>query len=213
VLGALAATAGLPRLASALPSRRKVGIVGGGMAGVSLAWLLDGPCDVVLLEARDSIGGNVQSLEVEVDGQAYVVDIGAQFFHPGPYPTYTQLLSVLGLYPPGPPGATESHSFPASITLATASRPLPRFVSPVLPDRVWPLFARWNRPGLEAFAVGFAAAKAREEAGASWALTLEAGSRPWACRGPSGKAGCSRGRPRSAPGTSSSAGPSPPGPP
>ncbi len=38
------------------------------MAGVSLAWMLDGERDVVLLEARDSIGGNVQSVDVDLLG-------------------------------------------------------------------------------------------------------------------------------------------------
>jgi predicted NAD/FAD-binding protein len=47
-------------------------------------------------------------------------------------------------------------------------------VSPILPDRLWPAFAGWNRPGLEAFATAFAAAKAREEADAGWGLTLGA---------------------------------------
>jgi predicted NAD/FAD-binding protein len=111
---------------------------------------------------------------VEQDGQVFVVDVGAQFFHPGPYPTYVGLLTLLGLFPPGPPAPSESHSFPASITLSAGARRLPRFVSPVIPGRVWPLFAPWNRAGLQAFAAAFAAAKAREEADASWGLTLGA---------------------------------------
>jgi len=49
VLGALAGAALLPGSSSGEDvSRRQVGIVGGGMAGVSLAWLLDGQCEVVL---------------------------------------------------------------------------------------------------------------------------------------------------------------------
>ena len=56
------------------------------MAGVSLAWLLDGAYDVTLLEARESIGGNVRSVDVALDGHEFVVDMGAQYFHPGPVP-------------------------------------------------------------------------------------------------------------------------------
>ena len=33
-----------------------VGIIGGGMAGVSLAWMLDGARNVVLLESGDTVG-------------------------------------------------------------------------------------------------------------------------------------------------------------
>ena len=99
VLRTLGAAAGLPVLGLGASTRRRVGIIGGGMAGVALAWLLDGERDVVLLEARDAIGGNVQSIEVDLDGQPFVVDLGAQYFHPGPYPLYTALLTALGLYP------------------------------------------------------------------------------------------------------------------
>jgi predicted NAD/FAD-binding protein len=150
---------------------RRVGIIGGGMAGVSLAWLLNGERDVVLLEARDTVGGNVRSVDVDLDGHQLVVDMGAQFFHPGPYPTYTALLTLLGLYPPGP--SAPSHSFPASITVAAQGEATPRFLSPILPDRSWPLLASWNQAGIGAFAVAFPAAKLREQLQGSWSLTLE----------------------------------------
>jgi predicted NAD/FAD-binding protein len=165
--------AGLPDKESGTTERRRsIGIVGGGMAGVSLAWLLDGARDVILLEARDSIGGNVQSVDVELDGHRFVVDIGAQYFHPGPYPVYTALLRHLGLYDPG---STDSatHSFPASITLTADSESTPRFVSPVLPDRRWPFFAPWNTAGLAAFGLGFIAASVREQLDQPWGVTLE----------------------------------------
>ena len=68
VLKTIAATASSPVLAHAAPPRRTVAIIGAGMAGVSVAWLLDGQRDVVLLESRDSIGGNVRTLDVELDG-------------------------------------------------------------------------------------------------------------------------------------------------
>lgn len=159
-LGALAAAAGAPLAARAAPPRR-VAIIGGGMAGVACAWLLDGHCDVAQIEARDAIGGNVTSVDLVVDGYPYRIDVGAQFFHPGPYPTYVQLLALLGLFPPSTGG---SHAFTASITLADPSEGWPRFVSPVLPGRAWPLFAAWNRAGVQAFNRAFSAAARREEA-------------------------------------------------
>lgn len=146
--------------------RRRVGIVGGGMAGVSLAWLLDGLRDVTLIEAAPALGGNVQSVSLEVDGSPVVVDIGAQFFHPGPHPTYVRLLGVLGLL-------REVHSFSSAITLHAAGEANPRFVSPILPGRAWPLLPEWNRAGIEAFAVAFTEAKKREDEDASWDVTLE----------------------------------------
>ena len=141
------------------------------MAGVALAWLLDGPCDVVLLEAQPSLGGNVETIQVDVGGQALAVDVGAQYFHPNLYTLYCRLLALLGLYPPL---LKKTHSFPASISLFDGSEPFPRFVSPVLWDRLWPIFAPWNWEGLSAFSSGFNSAKIREDKNEDWTLTLEA---------------------------------------
>jgi uncharacterized protein len=168
-LAALGAAAGLPLLSRAAVPQRRVGVIGAGMAGVACAWLLDGTADVVLFEKEPGLGGNVQTVPVVVDGQPYRVDVGAQFFHPGPYPTYAQLLEQLGLYPPSTGG---SHAFAASITLFEPSEGQPRFVSPVLPGRAWPAFAPWNRAGIQAFRTAFAAAERREKIGAPWGLTL-----------------------------------------
>jgi uncharacterized protein len=167
VLRTLIAAAGLPAINAASTPMRRVGIIGGGMAGVCLAWLLDGSRDVVLLESGPAIGGNVQTITVDLDGQSFPVDMGAQFFHPGPYPLYTRLLSFLGLYPAASP------SFPASITVYADPEPVPRFLSPVLPNRIWPVFAPWNRAGLEAFSVAFAAAKIREQQQGDWSVTMD----------------------------------------
>ena len=86
-----------------------VGIIGGGMAGVSLAWFLDGSRNVVLLESGDSVGGNIHSAPVELDGLQFEVDMGAQYFHPGPYPLYTALLTYLGLHSSDPGTVNHTH--------------------------------------------------------------------------------------------------------
>ena len=171
VLKTIAATLGTPALVHAAP-RRTVAIIGAGMAGVSAAWLLDGQRDVVLLESRDRIGGNVRSLDVELDGHQFAVDLGAQFFHPGPYPVYTALLESLGLFPPAAAPPSPSAAFPASITIEKPNEATPRFVSPIIPTRLWPIAEDWNQPGLLAFFTAFNAARAREQNDESWSLTL-----------------------------------------
>jgi len=165
--------AALPSRVFAGEARRRVGIVGGGMAGVALAWLLDGERDVVLLEARDHLGGNVQSATVELEDHPFVVDLGAQYFHPGPYPLYCALLQRLGLFDPANPEAGATHTFAASITLDAPGEPTPRFVSPSLPGRGWPLLASWNGAGVQAFAKAFLAARRREQERADWSVTLD----------------------------------------
>ncbi|MBV8904155.1 MAG: FAD-dependent oxidoreductase [Acidobacteriia bacterium] len=167
LLRTLAGAAGIPLVGGAAQPLSTIGIIGAGMAGISLAWLLDGQRDVLLLESQPKIGGNVQSVAVNLDGQSFVVDVGAQYFNPGPYPTYSKLLSLLGL-------TAEEHSFTASITLFNPSESTPRFVSPILFQRLWPLLAPWNWAGIGAFATAFASAQQREEENASWDLTMEA---------------------------------------
>ena len=168
-LGALLGAATLPLMPRASAALPRVGIVGAGMAGVTLAWLLDGEFEVTLFEAQDSIGGNVKSVDLAVGGEPFIVDAGAQFFHPAPYPTYVKLLEFLGLYPPA---TAESHTFPASITVAAPGETTPRFVSPIVPTRLWPALVSWNQPALQAFATAFFVARARELAHAPWGLTL-----------------------------------------
>jgi predicted NAD/FAD-binding protein len=166
ILLALAGAASIPALNVKGAPRPTVGIVGAGMAGVSLAALLDRRRNVVLFEAGPAPGGNVQSVKIVLDGQTFVVDVGAQYFHPALYPTYTRLLGALGLL-------GEVHSFTASITLEASGAPSPLFVSPIFPGRVWPLVAPWNRDGLEAFGIAFADAKKREDEDADWNVTME----------------------------------------
>lgn len=164
------AAAGMARawpVRAATPPR--VAVIGGGMAGVACAWLLDPACEVHLFEARATLGGNVQTLTLALDGGPATVDLGAQYFHPGPYPTYVQLLEALGLWPET---TGEALAFDASITLFDAAEPQPRFVSPVLPGRAWPLVAPWNRDGLQAFQTTFNAAARREAANAPWGLAM-----------------------------------------
>jgi predicted NAD/FAD-binding protein len=166
VLASLAGAA-LPFAARATP--RRVAVVGAGMAGIGCAWLLDASHDVVVFESRADIGGHVRTLAIDSGGQSWPVDVGAQYFHPVPYPGYTQLLAELGLYPAGTGG---SHAFPVTITVDQAGGARPAYVSPQLPGRAWALLADWNQAGTTAFATALRAARRREQADASWALTL-----------------------------------------
>ena len=123
----------------------------------------------MLLESRDRIGGNIQSLDVDLDGHQFAVDLGAQFFHPGPYPVYTALLESLGLFPPTLAPTSPSAAFLASITIEKPGEPKPRVVSPILTVP----YEAWSLPGLIALFTPFTAAKAREEQNESWSLTLD----------------------------------------
>lgn len=152
------------------PARPRVGIIGGGAAGVFTAWLLDGAYDVVLFESRDAIGGNVRTIELDVRGQAVPVDVGAQYFGPGPYPTYVALLELLGL---SGPGSVATHEAPATITIGWDGEETPRFVSPSVPGREWPLRESWNAGGVGTFAQLSLHGRRFDEADGDWQIPLE----------------------------------------
>jgi predicted NAD/FAD-binding protein len=147
---AAALAASLPRpLHGGLP---RVGIVGGGLAGVATAWLLDGVFEVVLFESRGQLGGHAHTVSVEVAGQPFVVDVGAQFVAPGPHPTYMRLLEHLGLLDPSSPESDKTTDVDMTITVAETGAARPIFLSPAT-GRAWTLLAPWNLPALVAFAV------------------------------------------------------------
>jgi predicted NAD/FAD-binding protein len=139
--------------------------VGGGLAGVACAWLLDGVADAVLFESRSEIGGHAHTIKIDVGGQKLLVDVGAQFFARGPHPTYAKLLEVIGL------GQDTNLESEMTITVTEAGRALPRFVSPTA-TRFWPILALWNFEGLLAFFFFVLAAKELTRSG-DWLLPLD----------------------------------------
>jgi predicted NAD/FAD-binding protein len=151
-------------------ARPRVGVIGGGIAGVSCAWLLDGVADVVLFEGRPTLGGHAHTVMVEAGGEVTAVDVGAQFFAPGPHPTYVKLLSHLGLFDPAHPENDATVEADMTITVAGAGEDLPRFVSPSR-QRPGPIFAPWNRAALAAFLV-FTRAAARLSEDGDWSVPL-----------------------------------------
>ncbi|MGW1604237.1 FAD-dependent oxidoreductase [Streptomyces eurythermus] len=56
----------------------RIGIAGGGIAGLTLAWLLEGSHEVLLLEERDRLGGNADSVLTTENGLPRVVDLGVR---------------------------------------------------------------------------------------------------------------------------------------
>lgn len=69
-------------------SKKRLAIVGGGVAGVSLAWLastsasVNRDWDIVLIHDEPALGGHSHSIPVKLGGQRYPIDIGVQFRFP-----------------------------------------------------------------------------------------------------------------------------------
>lgn len=87
----------------------RIGIIGGGGAGLTTAWLLDETHDVTLFEQDDRLGGHAHTIEVDADGQLLAVDAGFQFFaRSDAYRAFGRLLDELGV---------ARADYPATLTL------------------------------------------------------------------------------------------------
>ncbi len=78
-------------------TRRKIAVVGAGVAGLSAARRLDADHDVVVFEADDYAGGHTRTLEVRHEDRDYIVDIGFIVFNDWTYPNFIAMLDDLGV--------------------------------------------------------------------------------------------------------------------
>ncbi|MEU8548948.1 FAD-dependent oxidoreductase [Streptomyces roseoverticillatus] len=78
--------------------RRKVAVVGGGVAGLTAAWVLRRECDVVLYEADGRLGGHAHTHDLPGAGGGTVrVDSGFIVHNERTYPTLLRLFGELGV--------------------------------------------------------------------------------------------------------------------
>ena len=78
-------------------SVQKIGVVGGGIAGLAAAWLLDRQYDVTLFEGNDYVGGHTHTVMVDDPRGAFPVDTGFMVFNPRNYPLLCGLFGYLGV--------------------------------------------------------------------------------------------------------------------
>ena len=74
-----------------------IAIIGGGIAGMVAAYLLNEDHDITLFEANDYIGGHTHTVEVKQGGQGYSVDTGFIVFNDVTYPNFLTLIKRLGV--------------------------------------------------------------------------------------------------------------------
>ncbi len=75
--------------------RKKVAIIGTGIAGMTSAYLINQKADITVFEANDYIGGHTATKEVEVDGKLYAIDTGFIVYNDWTYPNFIRLLETL----------------------------------------------------------------------------------------------------------------------
>ncbi|MEO8275254.1 MAG: FAD-dependent oxidoreductase [Thermoanaerobaculia bacterium] len=75
----------------------RIGVVGGGIAGLATAFLLQEEHDVTLFEAAPRVGGHAHTLDVEHEGSRFAVDTGFVVYNEVTYPNFVALLARLGV--------------------------------------------------------------------------------------------------------------------
>ncbi|WP_146134784.1 FAD-dependent oxidoreductase [Actinopolyspora mortivallis] len=121
----------------------RVGIVGAGMAGLTVAWLIDGTHEAVVFERGRRIGGNARSVAVRLGGRPVWFDLGTQEMSTEDYPLNTRLMRLHGF------GDEDFVEVPASRTVLREGEESPLLVGPHEPDPGWPrtkvLGRHWDR--------------------------------------------------------------------
>ena len=81
----------------------KIAVVGGGISGLSCAWLLSAhhpareQLSVTLFEKNDYLGGHTNTVDANVDGQTYPVDTGFLVCNDWTYPNLLPMFAHLGV--------------------------------------------------------------------------------------------------------------------
>ena len=75
----------------------RVAIIGSGIAGMTAAYRLHREHDVTVFEAGDHFGGHTYTLDVDLAGRTYAVDMGFIVFNDRTYPNFIRLINELGV--------------------------------------------------------------------------------------------------------------------
>jgi len=113
----------------AMAAKKKIVVIGGGIAGVSSTYFMQGLShnyDVILLEKEKVLGGNARTVSVANGmGQKVMVDIGPQYIAEGGWDLYIALLKELRLW-----NDNDWHVFSPSITVFSKNPSEPDFYTP-----------------------------------------------------------------------------------
>ncbi len=75
----------------------KIAVIGAGVSGMTAAYRLGRQHEVVLFEANNYLGGHVNTVDVELDGEHHAIDTGFIVFNDRTYPHFVAMLDELGV--------------------------------------------------------------------------------------------------------------------
>ncbi|MDX1692375.1 MAG: FAD-dependent oxidoreductase [Ketobacteraceae bacterium] len=78
-------------------ARKRIGIIGSGISGLTCAYLLNQKYDITLIEQNEKLGGHTNTEIVEREGQLFPVNTGFIVFNDWTYPNFIKLLDRLGV--------------------------------------------------------------------------------------------------------------------
>lgn len=78
-------------------SKLNIAVIGGGISGLSAAWLLSREHNVTLYEANTYIGGHTNTVDIQDQGKTIAVDTGFIVYNEPAYPNLTRLFEHLGV--------------------------------------------------------------------------------------------------------------------
>lgn len=86
---------------SVIETGSRIAVIGGGISGLSCAWLLGQRHQVTLFEREGRLGGHSNTCDLSIGGRAIVVDTGFIVFNAATYPNLVALFDHLdvGTYP------------------------------------------------------------------------------------------------------------------
>lgn len=79
----------------------RIAVVGGGISGLSAAWMLSQQHSVTVFESDRLPGGHSRTIQFSLDGRDYAIDVGFIVYNDRTYPLFMELLQLLGV--PGVP--------------------------------------------------------------------------------------------------------------
>jgi uncharacterized protein len=80
-----------------IAKRKRIAVIGGGVAGLGAAWALRQSADVTVYERAPRVGGHAWTIDIDYNGEPLSVDIGFICFNQPNYPNFTELLRHVGV--------------------------------------------------------------------------------------------------------------------